>query len=411
MKKRILLAAVAMFGITVNAQTQGTVTMGPQNSNQVYYKFSTNESTGTYANDSWDVAFWRISAMDMGIRVNEAKGLQTFEVGATSVWSTVDVSQEETWTALNNSEQVWQMGSVSQGSAPNYGWGAYNPVTHHVTGTRVFVLKYADGSFKKIKFDDYYGGYTFTYSTWNGTAWSADTTQTIANSASANRFFNYFNLDTNAIVTAEPENTQWDIVFTKYMADYFGDGSLFYPVTGVFHHPNVLVSENIEAGTMPANPTLDYSENISTIGYDWKSFTGGSYVISDKVFYVKLANLQVYRLDFTSFAGSSTGVITFNHEDVTNLLATEELPNKVSFGVYPNPTTDKRISVVFDGAGAGANNSVSIFSLTGAKVYDQKLDSNGFANAELNLSNLSSGVYILKFESGDYSATRKIVLQ
>ncbi|WP_290840915.1 T9SS type A sorting domain-containing protein [Flavobacterium sp.] len=407
MKKTILLAAMSLFGMIATAQTAGTVTMGPAYGNQVYYKLAT-QAQNAYPNNSWDIAFYRVSAMSMGVRTNEAKGILTYEVGPNSTWSTVDVSQEANWTSLNNSDTAWE-GAFDRGTA-TYGWGEYNVVTHHVVGSVVFVLK-TGTAFKKIKIDDYFGGYTFTFSDWTGTAWTADQTVTVANSASADRFYNYYSFTTNGTVIAEPINTEWDLLFTKYNADYYGDGSLYYPVTGVLTHPTVQVSENVEPTGIPASPTMAYSTNISTIGYDWKTFNGTGYTINtNKAFYVKLANGTVYRLVFATFEGSATGVITFNYQDVTSL-STEELGNKVTFAVYPNPTPNKRISIVYDVVGSSDKNTVSIYSLTGAKVYDAQLPATGFSNSELDLSNLNSGVYILKFQSGEYSTTKKIVLQ
>lgn len=402
---------MALFAFAANAQTAGSVTMGPSYANQVYYKMS-NQATNAYAHSSWDIAFYRMSSMALGIRVNEAKGILTYEVGPLSTWETVDVSQEASWTPLYNSETVWPTGSFDNGSA-GYGFGEYNSVTHHVVGSVVFALKFADGSFRKIKIDDYYGGYTFTHSSWDGTAWTADVTANVPNSTTTNRFFNYYSFASNATVLAEPESTEWDFVFTKYNTDIMGDGSLMYPVTGALHHPDIQVAENTEPDGMPSNPALTYSASINTIGYDWKSFSGTAYTVnSDKAFYVKYANNTVYRLVFNTFEGSATGVITFNFEDVTALLDSEQFENKVSFGVYPNPSANKKISVVYEAPASNTDkNSVSIFNLNGSKVYEAQLDNTGFANSELNLSNLNDGVYILKFESGDYSATKKIVLQ
>ncbi|MBD3583477.1 T9SS type A sorting domain-containing protein [Flavobacterium selenitireducens] len=411
MKKRILLAALAMFGLS-NAQTPGTATMGAGYANQVFYKFSTNSGTPVAA-ASWDIAFNRTSNFGFATRVNDGKGIQTYEVGPSSVWSTVDVAQVDTWSRLYNSDTIWNEGSFDNGSA-TYGWGEYNIATHHVEGARVFVLKYADGSFKKIKIDDFFAGYTFTYSSWNGTAWSADTTQTILNATGANRFFNYYNLNTNAVVEVEPEMTQWDLVFTQYVTDYPGGVDDKYKVTGVLSHPDVLVAQHDQPTGLPANFSPAYEGDvINVIGFDWKALNSSfQYTVNpNTAYFVKVADGTVYRVVFTSFVGSSTGVSTFNFEDVTNQLDTEKFENNVSFGVYPNPSSDKRINIIYDGATANANNNVSIYSLTGAKVFDRKLDNNGFANAELNLSNLNSGVYILKFQSGDYSTTKKIVLQ
>lgn len=415
MKRGILLMAAALPAFTANAQTAASVTMGAGYANQVYYKMST-ETTNTYPHASWDLAFLRTSNFGFATRVNDAKNVEVYEASANIAdWATIDVTQVANWTRLYNSETIWENGAIDNGSA-TYGWGEYNPGNHHVTGSIVFVLKYANGTFRKFKIDDFFGGYTFTYATWSGTAWGADQQVVLPNSANPTNKFNYYSLENGAAVVAEPASTDWDFTFTKYKTDYFGDGSFFQDVTGVLHHPDVQVAENLEPGGTPDVSNLTFVEDINVIGYDWKTFDMNTftYIINtDKAFYVKYLNNTVYRVVFTGFAGSSTGVITFNYQDVTNLLASETFANNASFGIYPNPSTDKKINVVYNlPAGNTDKNTLSIYSLTGAKVYERQMGpASGFFNQEIDLGSLNNGVYVLKFESGDYSTTKKIVLQ
>jgi len=415
MKTRILLIAAILLGSIANAQvTAGTVAMGPGYGNQVYYKLS-DQTANAYPNASWDIAFLRTSNFGFATRTNDAKAIETYEAGLTADWATINVANIGTWTRLYNSEKQWDLGSIDQGSA-QYGWGEYNSASHHVTGAIVFVLKYANGTFRKFKIDDFFGGYTFTYSTWSGTAWSADTTVTLPNATNPTARFNYYSLENNAAVVAEPAIADWDLLFTKYKTDYYGDGSLYQDVTGVLHNANVTVAESIEPGNVPNVANLNFVQDINIIGYDWKTFNLGTFtytINTDKAFYVKRANGTVYRIVFSSFVGSSTGVITFNYEDVTALLATNNFENNVSFGVYPNPSADKKITIVYEMPnGNSEKNRVSVYSITGAKVFEKQINNtSGFFNQEIDLGNLNNGVYVLKFESGNYSTTKKIVLQ
>jgi len=404
MKKRILLMAAVLFGFALNAQTAGSVAMGAGYANQVYYKLS-NGTTNQYPQNSWDVAFLRTSNFGFATRINDAKNLAVFEAGTTADWATLNVSHESSWTQLYNSDTEWEKGAFDNGSA-TYGWGEYNIANHHVTGAVIFVIKYSATSYKKFKIDDFFSGYTFTYATWDGAGWGADTTVTLANATNLTNNFNYYSLETNAPVIAEPANTDWDLNFTKYNTDL---GIMMYGVTGVLHHPSLQVAENVDGST--AN--LDFSADINKIGYDWKTFTGGTYVVdTQKAFFVKYPNGTVYRLKFNTFAGSATGEITFNSEDITSLLSTATLENKASFGVYPNPSTDKKINIVYElPSGAAEQNTVSIYSLTGAKVFETKMaNTSGFFSQQIDLGALNAGVYVLQFQSGDYATTKKIVL-
>jgi len=416
MKRVLLLIAAILFGFAANAQiTAGSVSMGAGYANQVYYKLS-NQATNAYPHASWDLAFARTSNFAFATRINDAKNIEVYEASANiTSWATIDVTQINNWTRLYNSEIVWENGAFDNGSG-TYGWGEYNPATHHVGGSIVFVLKYANGTFRKFKIDDFFGGYTFTYATWDGTAWGADATVTLPNAVNPVNSFNYYSLENNAAVVAEPASTDWDLTFTKYKTDYYGDGTFWQDVTGVLHHPDLEVAENVEPGATPDVSNLTFVSAINQIGYDWKTFNMTTFqytVNADKAFYIKYPNNTVYRLTFNSFAGSSTGNITFNYEDVTSLLGTTVFGNNVTFGVYPNPSTDKKINLVYDLPAANTDkNSVSIYSITGVKVYEKTIKSaSGFFNQPLDLSHLNSGIYLLKLESGTYRTTKKIVLQ
>jgi len=419
MKKQILLLAAMLVGSFAGAQTvqEGTVTMGPSYANQVYFKFGTPGVTNAYPHSSWDVAFYRKNTFAFATRVNDAKGIEVYQASNTvSNWATIDVSQVGNWTRLYNSDIEWTKGAFDYGTA-TYGWGEYNPANHHVTGAIIFVLKYPNGTYKKFKIDDFFGGYTFTYATWNaGTStWGADQTKVVANTTNPNDIFNYFSLETDAAVTAEPASADWDLIFTKFTTDYpMGGTTTKYQVTGALHHPDVKVAKNVEPGGVMNTANLNFVSAINTIGYDWKTFTGTTYTIDgSKAYYVKLANGTVYRVVFTTFAGSSTGVIKFNYQDVTNSLGTVSFEDKIAFGIYPNPSLDKKINLIYDiKENMDANSKVSIYSMTGAKVFETTIETaQGFYSRELDLSALGTGIYILNLESGSNTITKKVILK
>ncbi|MUU79421.1 T9SS type A sorting domain-containing protein [Winogradskyella endarachnes] len=416
MKTTLQFLILVLFCSSAYAQeTVVNLSMQPSYANQVYYKLSTQTATSFTAN-SWDIAFLRTSSYNFGMRVNSGIGIEVFEAANTAAdYNTVDVANEANWTPLYNSETTWSNGAFEQGSA-TYGFGEYNPVTHGVDGTIVFVLKYADGTYRKFINETYAAGYTFKYATWDASTstWSTDQTVTIPNTNNPNNKFNYYSLQNNAEVVAEPAISDWDFVFTKYAADYYGDGSLYYPVTGTLHSDEVTVAQNDEPTGMPSNPTLSYSTDINTIGYDWKTLNASyTYDInSNQAYYVKYSDDTVYRFYFTAFGGSSNGDITFNFENVTNALSIENINDSVSFGIYPNPSTDKKVNLIYDIDALSSNkNEVSIFSITGKKVFQTNLNSNsGFYNTALDLSSLVDGVYVLQFTSGNQSVTKKLIL-
>ena len=284
---RTKLQFLAIFLISISLiQAQGTTvntSMGANYSNQIFYKLSTATETSFVAN-SWDIAFLRTSAFAFSLRVNDGVGTKVFEASnSLGDWSTIDVANEDSWTGLFNSEVGWDTGAFDNGSA-SYGWGEYNVRNHHVEGSIIFVLKYADGSYIKFINEDFSSGYTFTYSKLDSAAatWGADQTATISNTSNPDNTFNYYSLQNDTEVLAETATADWDLKFTKYDTDYFGDGSLFYNVTGVLHNTGVEIAKNDESTGVEVNPSLTYATDINTIGSDWKSynFSAGTYDVS-----------------------------------------------------------------------------------------------------------------------------------
>lgn len=396
------------LGLSLNAQmTSVNLSMQPGYSDRVYYQFSNNTSQ-SFPAESWDLAFLRTSSMAIGTRVNP--NIEVYEASNNpSDWNSIDPSNIGSWTQLYNSDTTWEVGAIDNGSA-TYGWGEYNVGNHHVEGTVIFVLKYPDDSMKKFMIEDFFGGYTIKYADWNETTstWETDETYTLANSTNPDHMFNYFSLQTDAEVNASPTLQTWDIVFLQYLTDV--GGGMMYPVTGVFHNPEVSVAENVEPNGTPDTSNLTFSDDINTIGYEWKNFNGTAYDIeTDTYYYVKYSDGTVYRFHFTSFDGSSTGNLTLEYEEVTNLMSTVVFDKENSFSIFPNPSSDGRVEILYNNQ-TRENANVAVYALTGKKVFQTQLKNEGFYNQVLDLSDLASGVYLIKFQSGDFSTTEKIIL-
>ena len=80
---------------------------------------------------------------------------------------------------------------------------------------------------------------------------------------------------------------------------------------------------------------------------------------------------------------------------------------KGAFTMFPNPTADKNVTLAFN-ANSGAE-VVSVYSLTGAKVFEAAVTGNTTQN--LNLSALSAGMYTVKVQAGNATTTQKLVIQ
>ncbi|MDV6170194.1 T9SS type A sorting domain-containing protein [Flavobacterium sp. DG1-102-2] len=79
--------------------------------------------------------------------------------------------------------------------------------------------------------------------------------------------------------------------------------------------------------------------------------------------------------------------------------------NKSTFSIFPNPSTDKNVTINHN---LEAKGTVNVYTLTGANVFSGELS---LGSQNLNLSALSGGVYIVKIQSGNYSESKKLIIQ
>lgn len=71
--------------------------------------------------------------------------------------------------------------------------------------------------------------------------------------------------------------------------------------------------------------------------------------------------------------------------------------------IYPNPVSGDRIYITSKTA---QNKEVVIFDVLGKKIMQTIL-----TGKELNIGNLTPGVYIIKVKEGDATATRKLIVK
>jgi len=76
-----------------------------------------------------------------------------------------------------------------------------------------------------------------------------------------------------------------------------------------------------------------------------------------------------------------------------------------AFSVFPNPTANKNVTLTYKNID---NGHVSVYTLTGAKVYETTVSG---TSKDINLSSLSAGMYVVKLESGNVSASQKLIVQ
>jgi hypothetical protein len=70
---------------------------------------------------------------------------------------------------------------------------------------------------------------------------------------------------------------------------------------------------------------------------------------------------------------------------------------------YPNPATNGKIYI---STRSNEDKQITIFDVLGKKVLQTTLSSR-----ELNISSLTPGIYLIKIDEGDASATRKLIVR
>ena len=79
--------------------------------------------------------------------------------------------------------------------------------------------------------------------------------------------------------------------------------------------------------------------------------------------------------------------------------------NIVKFSAFPNPVSQGKLTITTLNI---KEKEVSIYSVLGKRVFSQKFSA---TKKQLNISHISSGIYILKVLEGDKVATKKLVIK
>lgn len=131
------------------------------------------------------------------------------------------------------------------------------------------------------------------------------------------------------------------------------------------------------------------------------TITASNNTFSNIVFPAITGNAHI-AFKFTSVAPHQAAIVdSASWTPVTN---SNDSFSKKAFTLYPNPATGS-VNLVNN---ANAEGTVTIYSLTGAQVFNAKT-STGTQN--LNLSELQSGMYLVKVQTGTTVSTQKLVIK
>lgn len=90
-------------------------------------------------------------------------------------------------------------------------------------------------------------------------------------------------------------------------------------------------------------------------------------------------------------------------QDAKQQVKIQESASIEGLNLYPNPVSNGRVTITSKN---DSDKEVIIFDILGKKVLQSTLSSK-----ELNVSNLSPGVYIIRINTADASATRKLIVK
>jgi hypothetical protein len=411
---RIFTFALVLFVSFLNkgiAQIE-QVSVGAAYAQQAYYNLSTGEVTAV-DNDAWDIAFSNEGMTDAGVFINESAGFMASPLklflSTETDWNNpiTDVSVFVDEEIILNSEVDWTTGAFNTVADPanpfDYGWGAYNTTTHKIEGDKIFVVQLRDGSFIKVQITELSGGsYSFKYADLDG---SNEVSTNISKEDSAGQSLIYFSFGSGDEVSMP---TDYDLVFQRYstpIPDGMG-GFIDYNVTGVLLAPNTsaVVAYDVDPETVNESDYADqYSTEVSTIGYDWKSysFTSGWVIDDARANFIKTSAGDLYKVVFYDFEGSSTGVTTLE-KTFLGTTNTSIANNIDALDIFPNPTNGL-VSI----KGLEDSSMVSIYAINGKEVIRT---TGADASGAIDLSLLADGAYKVVVRNGNQISEQTLIL-
>ena len=413
--KKLLQAAIIFLllcNIRVSAQmVADSVSIQSGYTNQAFYNMQ-NGTVSSVSNQDWDLGF-QLRGFAASIIINSKNGVHLYKSSKdVSHWGMM--SPSDTTGLLNysnelfNSDSSWDVGAfnttMDTSQQFDLGWGLYDPTSHYVWGDSLYFIKLPTGDYKILMVEVLKNGaYYFRTSNLDN---SGEVQDTLTKSNFMGKYFAYFSILNNNAIDREPMYNAWDLVFTQYLTL-----DINYIVTGVLSNDSVNVARAypVDINTVGAND-FPYRSNINAIGYNWKTFTGTSYLIEDSlVYFVEAKNHTVWKMIFTGFGGSSNGTYYFNKEAV-GIAGVHNPGVPAIIHAFPNPA-DGKVQLVIS---SNHFNEVNyrIINLLGEVIKQAPLEiQQGLNIVSVPTSDLNNGIYFLSIGNNNHFSTEKIVIQ
>ncbi len=212
-----------------------------------------------------------------------------------------------------------------------------------------------------------------------------------------------------------------------FNSGWYTDDSGEY-INGTFFSTNLSIIEN-QAPAQPQNLEMEYDRANQELIFTWQAPTddftissglhylitigttqGGSELGSYKVYGTswKLKNIIEGDYFWSVQAIDTAFVLSQKANSSGNTLSTEDIIFEKVLTVYPNPTIDKKLTITFNEALKDKTKHLSIYTITGTKVYDKISEE---VRNELELTSLNSGIYILQIKSEQNILNKKLIIK
>lgn len=273
------------------------VAMGNNYKYQIFFDLETNKAVAQNAKKIWDLGF-ECGADGFHVVLNSSKSMFAYNTHVTDFASLTD-------TAGKLGAKHWD---VSSGDLDSTAIGDWRSAGEVYVIDRGYDEDANQQGYKKVQFMQVDATtYRIKMADING---SNLLEKTVTKNDDYN--FIFISLTDGETVTVEPPKDTWDIVFTQYTHVFEEEsGPLPYLVTGCLLNRYKTAAIKDTTNTF-SNISLEiaegttFSEAVNTIGYDWKTYTGSTYVVNkDWNYVIKNRKGFYYKMHFISFFNTS----------------------------------------------------------------------------------------------------------
>jgi hypothetical protein len=258
---------------------------------QLYFNLEENKFVGQNLKTDWDLGF-TTGSNDFRIKLNVANAMSAANMGSVNFSSITDTSgfgSNEMYDAITGNLDSTAIGD----------WRDHEDV--YIINRGFSFTGQHRGYAKMQLISSDANSYTFRLANIDETE---GTIYEIEKQGDYN--FSFFSIDELSQVQIEPPKADWDLVFTQY-THIFYEPFMPYLVTGTqtnIHETKSLLVEDVPFEEIDLQFAMgkELSENINEIGYNWKSFIDGNYIIhSEKSYLIQDQKGLYYKLRFVDF--------------------------------------------------------------------------------------------------------------